>query len=277
MMQTMRSRVRRGFTLIELLVVIAIIAILAAILFPVFAQARARARATACLSNLKQIGTGLMMYNQDYDETMPGAFVLAEPKNGGTRFEQPLDTQLMPYIKNDAVWNDPDDPHAVPQWAYDSSDFHDASYKTKKMRRSYGSYVGAIDTIEGGQDDPNTGMSVWQRGNALASIEAPADTIALVDTTSSASESWPMGMPWGSFFTGCDTWKLPGRKANQDLNKVTSRCAGDQYKREPWKGHYDKGNYVFADGHVKALSWGQVVKNDFDVFKLRKTQKTWPY
>ena len=61
----------RGFTLIELLVVIAIIAILAAILFPVFAQARNKARQTACLSNLKQLGTGFAMYTQDYDETMP--------------------------------------------------------------------------------------------------------------------------------------------------------------------------------------------------------------
>jgi prepilin-type N-terminal cleavage/methylation domain-containing protein len=60
---------RKAFTLIELLVVIAIIAILAAILFPVFAQAREKARGTSCLSNLKQIGTSLQMYNQDYDET----------------------------------------------------------------------------------------------------------------------------------------------------------------------------------------------------------------
>lgn len=62
---------RRAFTLIELLVVIAIIAILAAILFPVFAQAREKARQTACLSNMKQIGLGMMMYVQDYDETFP--------------------------------------------------------------------------------------------------------------------------------------------------------------------------------------------------------------
>ena len=66
------NRVNKAFTLIELLVVIAIIAILAAILFPVFAQARSKARQAACLSNMKQIGLGSMMYAQDYDEVMPG-------------------------------------------------------------------------------------------------------------------------------------------------------------------------------------------------------------
>src|SRR5438132_160888 len=68
---SVKRRQSAAFTLIELLVVIAIIAILAAILFPVFAQAREKARATACTSNLKQLGLALMMYGQDYDENMP--------------------------------------------------------------------------------------------------------------------------------------------------------------------------------------------------------------
>ena len=110
--QRLSSGTSRGFTLIELLVVIAIIAILAAILFPVFAQARAKARQTACLSNMKQIGTGLYMYAQDYDESLAGNHLNADPGYNQTLgFMQPntagnvytyrnwaRDTQ--PYIKN---------------------------------------------------------------------------------------------------------------------------------------------------------------------------------
>ena len=87
---------KRGFTLIELLVVIAIIAILAAILFPVFARAREKARQTSCLSNLKQIGLATLMYVQDYDEVMPhiqrvGMVITVQ-------------TQVQPYMKNEQLW-----------------------------------------------------------------------------------------------------------------------------------------------------------------------------
>jgi prepilin-type N-terminal cleavage/methylation domain-containing protein/prepilin-type processing-associated H-X9-DG protein len=105
-----------GFTLIELLVVIAIIAILAAILFPVFAQARAKARQAACLSNLKQISTGLMMYTQDYDETLPGNELntdpgidrplgFMEPPVPGIRASlRNWGRDVQPYLKNTQVY-----------------------------------------------------------------------------------------------------------------------------------------------------------------------------
>jgi len=95
---------RRGFTLIELLVVIAIIAILAAILFPVFAKAREAARATQCRSNLKQIGTALQMYVQDYDET-----TLPYSSTGGTGGQGPRNWEIefQPYIKNIGVFRCP--------------------------------------------------------------------------------------------------------------------------------------------------------------------------
>jgi prepilin-type N-terminal cleavage/methylation domain-containing protein len=102
---------RRAFTLIELLVVIAIIAILAAILFPVFAQAREKARATTCLSNLKQQGLGAMMYAQDYDETIMPFWYVDAPYTGQP-FPQRTTYYLLiqPYIKNWQIFKCPSAP-----------------------------------------------------------------------------------------------------------------------------------------------------------------------
>jgi len=100
-------RCRRAFTLIELLVVIAIIAILAAILFPVFAQARDKARQAACLSNCKQLGLAWVMYAQDYDETSPNPGFLGRMwvKDFGNKPTRPDDIYfqdlIRPYAKND--------------------------------------------------------------------------------------------------------------------------------------------------------------------------------
>jgi prepilin-type N-terminal cleavage/methylation domain-containing protein/prepilin-type processing-associated H-X9-DG protein len=109
---------RKGFTLIELLVVIAIIAILAAILFPVFAQARERARASACINNMTQLGRGFMLYTDDWDDTLSGAAPFTRTAWSGdwvnmTRFGTACDKvspmlpekgSLFPYIRTTAVY-----------------------------------------------------------------------------------------------------------------------------------------------------------------------------
>jgi prepilin-type N-terminal cleavage/methylation domain-containing protein/prepilin-type processing-associated H-X9-DG protein len=111
--------VRRAFTLIELLVVIAIIAILAAILFPVFAQAREAARKTTCISNLKQTGSALMMYVQDYDETLCAvtwsdscrANAATAPSDAAYDGLPGWPIALQPYAKNYGMYSCPSDPH----------------------------------------------------------------------------------------------------------------------------------------------------------------------
>ena len=106
----MRRQARPGFTLIELLVVIAIIAILAAILFPVFAQAREKARAITCVSNLKQMGTALMMYEQDYDEAfLPPHMGVPTSGAGLMNNNWTWDRLAQPYMKNYGIITCPSD------------------------------------------------------------------------------------------------------------------------------------------------------------------------
>src|SRR5919206_279833 len=96
-----RPSASRGFTLIELLVVIAIIAILAAILFPVFGRARENARRSSCQSNLKQIGLGIMQYTQDYDETLPmSGWFNPTPRHF-------IYNDIDPYLKSRQIWKCP--------------------------------------------------------------------------------------------------------------------------------------------------------------------------
>jgi prepilin-type N-terminal cleavage/methylation domain-containing protein/prepilin-type processing-associated H-X9-DG protein len=100
---------KSGFTLIELLVVIAIIAVLAAILFPVFAQAREKARETVCVSNARQIGLQVRMYAQDYDETMPIFYAYNVNPPAGVAGHKGVELEILPYGKNQDLFRCPDD------------------------------------------------------------------------------------------------------------------------------------------------------------------------
>ena len=144
----------------------------------------------------------------------------------------------------------------------------DGRYKgTNVTTRTYSS-VGQIATREAGNaNDKNTGMSDWG-GNptALAAMSAPAETIEVVDVNGGDVY---YGSPWGSLFTGCDTWKLGGRKKGEDAT-TSGGCDGQYNNSAGSAGHFEAGNYVFADGHVKSLKWGAARKNDFYLFKKQQ-------
>lgn len=167
---------RSGFTLIELLVVIAIIAILAAILFPVFARAREKARQTSCLSNVKQMGIGVMMYVQDYDEVMPPYLIQNVtrgpelPVISGANYLYWMDT-ILPYVKNWQIYVCP----------------------------SGGSYAGTTRDYAGCYGANYLLWTHWGTSfrTSLAEIEEPAETICICEAVSYLTQ-WDPGIPSSS-------------------------------------------------------------------------------
>jgi prepilin-type N-terminal cleavage/methylation domain-containing protein len=169
-----RRSSRNGFTLIELLVVIAIIAILASILFPVFAQAREKARQSSCLSNQKQLTMALNMYAQDYDDTLPiysygtlNSYLNAPGSFGYLGADGPRWADLIfPYVKSRQVFDCPDG--GVHLNLYQGGSYFDT------QTYSYGYSVQSLAT----SPDSNYGVA----GRALAQLDAPGSTIMLADS-----------------------------------------------------------------------------------------------
>jgi len=186
----MRSR---GFTLIELLVVIAIIAILAAILFPVFARAREKARQTSCLSNLKQLGTALVMYAQDYDERYCATYYYHAAPVGLTFWQE----TLQPYVMNQQVQICPSN-----EWNYPHTDPpFNSSYVLTSIRADRS---GA--TCEG------------IAGGKMALIKDVAGTIAMCDSTSAEIFGPWSGDPDPLVFTEAGTRSRVAEVHNEGAN-----------------------------------------------------------
>lgn len=245
---------KRAFTLIELLVVIAIIAILAAILFPVFAQARESARKTQCISNLKQLGTGLMMYLQDYDETTPAdtrlpvpAGALPVPPPNVPTYALAL---LEPYLKNNGVKKCPSDPNPILR-----SDALPGNRTPDDAGSSYKVTAATPPGTAGGSAFLDSWGIIRWNGISMAEISAPADTIAITEAHSpvvgfpadGASTRTP-NYWWRRYATGSGMGNPNGRAFKVDCF-VTNRHAGG-------------ANYAFADGHTKFFTRGTFAGNN---------------
>jgi len=218
---------RAGFTLIELLVVIAIIAILAAILFPVFAKVREKARQISCLSNEKQLGLAYIQYEQDYDEFLPC----------GTNSGQGWAGQLYPYLKSSGVYTCPDD--TTQPFTGNMVLSYGENFNLQYQNRTYG----AVSIPQA--NAPASTILLFEIQNNQLQIPPTGENSSIVSdgcfangggalVTGRLAASWPVGSP-----------------SPTGLEQDTAR-------------HTNGANWLFMDGHAKFLR-GPQVSNGIDL------------
>ncbi len=247
----MKRQCRQGFTLIELLVVIAIIAILAAILFPVFAQAKVAAKKTSDLSNLKQNGTATFLYMNDYDDTLP--------QTNGSEHSYIIAARVQPYTKNREIWKSPGS-----RWPM-------GSVQHKQANNGVSDYM----------LDPNDGCvglgvsTVGPRPNYYRDIYPPTDYII-----SDSLSDWVGGTCPGIYNGFKRSYTQNDGKIN-DVAKVVLfidfPMAGYLWPGGPWgtdpnfwggnnfKGFFNEGsNVTHFDGHSKFYKYNKLMPRDTD-------------
>lgn len=268
----MTRRRPNAFTLIELLVVIAIIAILAAILFPVFAQARAKARQTACLSNMKQIGTAIIMYIQDYDESYPPSQVAVADPAAPANSVLSWPTIIYPYVKNEGVFVCADGEtslksvtmgtgttavtasycgvttantrFAPPATGDGSTQGYGLVNKLSYGRNLIPTNAWATAGFTGGDKSGfvTTGTTI---GISEAAVARPADTIHIMD-------AWTSQCDQGNSIRGIQQEIRTDRYNNATASKVANR-------------HFGGFVCLFGDGHSKYIKWGSTKACDWSV------------
>jgi prepilin-type N-terminal cleavage/methylation domain-containing protein/prepilin-type processing-associated H-X9-DG protein len=268
---------RSGFTLVELLTVVAIIAVLAAILFPVFARARESARRASCQSNLKQIGLAAMQYTSDYDGCLPPAVIIS----GGIN---PLDDEaksfvdlLQPYVKNLQIFVCPS--FSRPAYATGGFEPYDTSLITVNGGKplylralSYGLNVGgplngSLEMVPNGYDAACYGPGAW---NLCADLNSafhmgldPAPIFPQRETLYAS----PSTMVWA----GDQGYYSFGNILPHDVAEVTSGYPLPAVDTR----HLSSANLLFLDGHVKAYTRGNAIFTDKESWwQLSPTQRS---
>ncbi len=233
---------RNGFTLIELLVVIAIISILAAILFPVFATAREKARQTTCASNLKQLGIAFTSYVQDYDEVYPIAGSFQSPSG----FNPSWDYEVQPYLgtptmkggvagsannqQNPMVYACPDDPPVTSTQQQAGQQRETYAMPEPHTSCANASYYGLAQAT-----GPGWPAMSWSAGRNMREIIVPATTLELVEVPN-----------YFLLSQGAVSYSV------QNSGTACNMVAMQDYQATPM--HSGGYNWLFCDGHVKWLT-----------------------
>ncbi|HLV81519.1 MAG TPA: DUF1559 domain-containing protein [Chthonomonadaceae bacterium] len=263
-----RSNARAAFTLIELLVVIAIIAILAAILFPVFAQAREKARAISCLSNLKQNGLGVLMYVQDYDETFP----IATDNN----WDMTWVTAVQPYEKSFDIFRCPDDTtslsginafYSQPDWAgvpisYACNGLYlwdngIGGFRLAGLMPMAQPWLGQISQSDAAVSKPAEVVMLCEKHNlddlnygAYGNLSAfpPGDILMWQE-----DNLWPCHSAPPNNYNLAPEGIPDGSRINRNKSCVAAGTYPNTQDGAVSTSHNKQANFVFSDGHAKSM------------------------
>ncbi len=265
----------RAFTLIELLVVIAIIAILAAILFPVFAQAKLAAKKTADLSNIKQIGTAVVLYINDSDDVYPMASYFSQGVAYGNMYRWSSQLCLGPYIKNTQIFQAPVDSYKVDLTTYPLEvpipstrqvapiSYMANSLSTQLLAGSGGQckYFPSVPAAVTSCNGP-IGPGGWYVTNPSAQTSTSADSpseLIMFTEGSPENNAW-----WGCPNTAnTETFACDGSDVvygYDALNMALGNSFGtaDANMAKAWRKYANQSNYAFSDTHAKTLPPGKL-------------------
>ena len=262
---------KSAFTLIELLVVIAIIAILAAILFPVFAQARAKARQTACLSNMRQIGTSIMMYVQDYDETYPPSQVNIDPPAPANSVMS-WPTLIFPYVKNEGIFVCPDGEQTVKSVTLTingvSTTGNYCGVTTANTRFTPAAHGDGTTQGYGKVNKLSYGRNLIPTGSWATTGFTGGDKSGFVTTGTTLSVTEAAVAQPSSTIHIMDAWTTVCDQGNS-IRGITQEIRTDHYNNitasKVSNRHFGGFVCLFGDGHAGYKKWGSTKAADWSI------------